>query len=257
MRTGLAIAAAAALLVGCSGPSDSPTPTVPATATTEPAATAATTRPVSPSLNATPSSTPIIDAAGLAQADGASASQLATYTAVYDELGTHCSNPRNIAFTLSTAVSVLNDGGAKTSNLRFMQGLIQMLGTSRGVECDSAIVDYQTRVYESASGQPTPQPPLPVTHAPVGPSLPPSGCTGFTWPQPIPRDLIGTSAKQAIDDALLCFTVAAIAPDGHDIMTDPANDLTPWVIISVRPASGTPVGGHDVITIHVAPRAAG
>jgi len=258
MRTGLAIAAVAAFLVGCGGPSDSPAPTVPATATTaatEPAATTATTRPVSPPLNATPSSTPIMDAAGLAQADGAPASQLATYTAVYDELGTHCSNPRNIAFTLSTAVSVLNGEGAKTSNLRFMQGLIQMLNTSRGVECDSAILAYQTRVHESASAQPTPQTPLPVTHAPAGPSLPPSGCTGLTWPQPIPRDLIGASAKQAMTDALVCFTVAAIAPDGHDIGTDPANDLTPWIITTVRPASGTPVGRDDVITIHVAPRA--
>lgn len=82
--------------------------------------------------------------------------------------------------------------------------------------------------------------------------MPPSGCTGLTWPQPIPRDLIGTSAKEAITDALLCFTVAAIAPDGHDIMNDRANDLTPWVVTSVRPASGTPVGRDDVITIHVA-----
>jgi len=227
---------------------------VPATATTEPAAT---TRPVSPSSNATPSSTPIIDAAGLAQADGAPVSQLATYAAVYDEFRSHCSNPQDIAFTLSTAVMVLNDQGAKTSNLRFMQGLIPLLGTSHGVECSSAIVAYQSRVYESASGQPTPLTPLPVTHAPSGASLPASGCTGLTWPQPIPRDLIGASAKQAIDDALLCFTVAAIAPDGHDIMTDPANDLTPWVITSVNPAPGTPVGEHDVITIHVAPRAAG
>jgi len=255
MRTGLAIAALAASLVGCSGPGDSPAPTVPAAATTEPAATTATTRPVSPPLNATPTSTPIMDAAGLAQADGASSSQLATYTAVYDELGTHCSNPLYIAFTLSTAVSVLNGEGAKTSNLRFMQGLIQMLGSSRGVDCSSAIVAYQTRVYESASGQPTPQTPLPITHAPAGPSLPPSGCTGLTWPQPIPRDLIGASAKQAMTDALVCFTVAATAPDGHDIGTDPANDLTPWVITTVRPASGTPVGRDDVITIHVALKA--
>jgi len=207
-------------------------------------------------LNATPSSTPIIDAAGLARADGVPASQLATYAAVYDEFRSHCSNPQDIAFTLSTAVMVLNDQGAKTSNLRFMQGLIPLLGTSHGVECSSAILSYQTRV-ASPAGRPIPQTPLPLTHAPSGPSLPPSGCTGLTWPQPIPRDLIGAGAKQAIDDALLCFTVAAIAPDGHDIMTDPANDLTPWVIISVRPASGTPVGGHDVITIHVAPRAAG
>ncbi len=96
MRTGLAIAAAAALLVGCSGPSD-PTPRVPATATVEPAAPTATTRPVSPpSLNATPSSTPIIDAAGLARADGAPASQLATYAAVYDEFRSHCSNLRTL-----------------------------------------------------------------------------------------------------------------------------------------------------------------
>ena len=151
---------------------------------------------------------------------------------------------------------VLNDQGAKTSNLRFMRGLIQMLGTSRGVECSSAIVDYQTRVYESAVGRPIPTP-LPLTHAPSGPSLPASGCTGLTWPQPIPRDLIGAGAEQAIDDALLCFTVEAIAPDGHDIMTDPANDLTPWVITSVNPAPGTPVGEHDVITIHVALRAEG
>ncbi len=195
-------------------------------------------------------STPIIDAAGLAQADGAPASQVATYTAVYDELGTHCSNPRNIAFTLSTAVSVLNGEGAKTSNLRFMQGLIRAVGWN----VSARFVAYQTRVSESASGQPTPLTPLPVTHAPAGPSLPPSGCTGLTWPQPIPRDLIGASAKEAMTDALLCFTVAAIAPDGHDIMTDPANDLTPWVITSVRPASGTPVGEHDVITIHVCPQ---
>jgi len=267
MRTGLAIVAAAALLVGCSGPSDSPTPNVHATATTEPTVPAAVTttpvvtttpaRPASPppSPNATPSSTPTIDAAGLAQADGASASQLATYTAVYDELGTHCSNPLYIAFTLSTAVSVLNGEGAKTSNLRFMQGLIQMLGSSRGVDCSSAILDYQIRVYESLSGQPTPQTPLPITHAPAGPSLPPSGCTGLTWPQPIPKDLIGASAKQAMTDALVCFTVAATAPDGHDIGTDRANDLTPWVITSVRPASGTLVGESDVITIHVALKA--
>jgi len=176
MRTGLAIVAAAALLVGCSGPGDSPTPTVPATATTTAAATTTSAQPASPSPNATPSSTPTIDAAGHPQS-------------------------------------------------------------------------------QSATGQPTPQPPLPVNHAPVGPSVPPSGCTGLTWPQPIPRDLIGASAKEVITDALLCFTVAAIAPDGHDIMTDRANDLTPWVVTSVRPASGTPVGRDDVITIHVALKA--
>jgi hypothetical protein len=59
--------------------------------------------------------------------------------------------------------------------------------------------------------------------------------------------------------ALICFDdVRAIAPDGHDVMND-KNDIMNggtnmlWRIAAITPASGTPVGKADQVTLRLDP----
>ncbi len=77
-----------------------------------------------------------------------------------------------------------------------------------------------------------------------------TACNSVKWPQRVP-DVVGANASDALTGALLCFNVtAAIAPDGHDILTDPANSAYKWKIASVSPARGT-VSESEAITLRV------
>ncbi|MFC0438744.1 hypothetical protein [Kutzneria buriramensis] len=202
------------------------------------------------STTTSPPSTAATDATGLRDADRAPASDQSTYSTLYGQITSHCADGQAIAFSISTAVTVLNKSGAQTTNLAFMRGLLQQLGTATKVSCTDAIVSYQSQLHSSLGTTPS-TPSVLLTTVPVGPSLPPSGCTGLKWPQPVPAGLVGANLSDA-SNALMCFTVSAIAPDGHDVMNDPANQAGQWVVTSVNPPAGTAVAANTTITMHVA-----
>lgn len=62
------------------------------------------------------------------------------------------------------------------------------------------------------------------------------------WPMPLPPT-VGWSINHLSNDSILqCFdNVVAIAPDGHDVMNDPARDAYMWKVTTMTPQSGTMV----------------
>jgi hypothetical protein len=56
------------------------------------------------------------------------------------------------------------------------------------------------------------------------------------------------------DPVLICLNVAAVtAPDGHDVMNDPASQAYSWRITSMSPPPGTPVAETQPSTLTVVP----
>jgi hypothetical protein len=79
-------------------------------------------------------------------------------------------------------------------------------------------------------------------------------CAAQSWPRPLPP-VTGLDLTQADDGALTCFhRLRALAPDGHDVMTDqgPAASAA-WTINAMNPPAGTRVGPSDTITLSLAP----
>ncbi|MGV9427085.1 hypothetical protein ACWDO7_22715 [Streptomyces sp. NPDC003656] len=73
-------------------------------------------------------------------------------------------------------------------------------------------------------------------------------CRAQHWPQPMP-DVKG---KDPLTKSLDCFDhIRAIAPDGHDVMDDPANTAYTWKIVSSTPAAGAQVRLSTPITLKV------
>ncbi|MFE9404960.1 hypothetical protein ACFYNY_25005 [Streptomyces sp. NPDC006530] len=90
--------------------------------------------------------------------------------------------------------------------------------------------------------------PEPVPAKTVGVASPGTACTGKKWPQSVPP-VMGTPLADAIDGPLLCFNItAAVAPDGHDALQDPAND-TDWIVTGTKPAAGTNVTEDQPVTL--------
>jgi hypothetical protein len=210
-----------------------------------------TSAPSTPAATSDAASSALIDASGLLRADQAPASEAGAYTSIYDDITSHCADGQDIAFSINVAVSTLNQEGGHTTNLAFMRGLAPLLGTSTNVGCIEAIGAYETDL-DPTLGTPSPPVSIPLTTIPAGPVLPPSGCNGLSWPQAVPVRLVGANLSDAAN-ALGCFTFTAIAPDGHNVLNDPANQVGNWAVTSVSPAVGTPVGKDTNVTLHVVP----
>jgi hypothetical protein len=79
-------------------------------------------------------------------------------------------------------------------------------------------------------------------------------CAVQSWPRPLPA-VTGLDLTQAADGALTCFDrLRALAPDGHDVMTDHGRAASAgWTITAMTPPAGTRVGHSDTITLSLAP----
>ncbi|MEV6191949.1 hypothetical protein AB0M19_06065 [Streptomyces sp. NPDC051920] len=79
-------------------------------------------------------------------------------------------------------------------------------------------------------------------------------CRAQDWPQAMP-DVVGQPFEPFGRD-LMCFdNMEAVAPDGHDVMTDPASGLGVWTVTSSTPKPGAKVRITTPITLEL--RAAG
>ena len=78
-------------------------------------------------------------------------------------------------------------------------------------------------------------------------------CTALSWPQPLPN-AVGRQLGEIVNDdsVWICLNIAAIAPDGHDVMDDNSGFTQSWRITNQSPQSGTPVAENQTITLNVA-----
>jgi hypothetical protein len=69
----------------------------------------------------------------------------------------------------------------------------------------------------------------------------------------LPRDLVGKSLAEVSVGELLCFNLvkAQAQKDGHNVLGDPADAASSWVIVTSRPAPGTPVQAGTPISLVV------
>ncbi|WP_339133690.1 hypothetical protein WJM95_30900 [Streptomyces sp. f51] len=75
-------------------------------------------------------------------------------------------------------------------------------------------------------------------------------CQAQDWPQPMP-DIEGQPFDPLGKD-LKCFgNIQAVAPDGHDVMTDPGGGLGAWTVVSSTPAPGAKVRITTPITLEL------
>ncbi|MEU9149192.1 hypothetical protein AB0D59_01230 [Streptomyces sp. NPDC048417] len=73
-------------------------------------------------------------------------------------------------------------------------------------------------------------------------------CRAEHWPQPMP-DVRGKHFDP-LDKDLQCFdNVKAIAPDGHDVMNDSADQTQSWTVTASKPATGVKVTTATPITL--------
>ncbi|MGW3917242.1 PASTA domain-containing protein [Streptomyces sp. NPDC005070] len=75
-------------------------------------------------------------------------------------------------------------------------------------------------------------------------------CRAQEWPQPMP-DVQGQPFDPLGKD-LMCFdNIEAMAPDGHDVMTDPGSGLGAWTVVSSSPGPGAKVRITTPITLEL------
>ncbi|MFD5521803.1 hypothetical protein [Streptomyces sp. NPDC127066] len=75
-------------------------------------------------------------------------------------------------------------------------------------------------------------------------------CRAQEWPQPLP-DVEGRPFDPFGKD-LVCFdNIEAVAPDGHDVMTDPGSGLGAWTVVSSTPGPGAKVRIATPITLEL------
>lgn len=75
-------------------------------------------------------------------------------------------------------------------------------------------------------------------------------CRAQDWPQPMP-DVQGEPFDPLGKD-LKCFdNIQAVAPDGHDVMSDPGSGLGAWTVVSSTPGPGDKVGINTPITLEL------
>ncbi|MEU9245855.1 hypothetical protein [Streptomyces sp. NPDC048385] len=73
-------------------------------------------------------------------------------------------------------------------------------------------------------------------------------CRAEHWPQPMP-DVRGKHFDPLGKD-LQCFdSIKALAPDGHDVMNDSADQTQSWTVASSKPATGVKVSMATPITL--------
>jgi len=75
-------------------------------------------------------------------------------------------------------------------------------------------------------------------------------CKARQWPLPVPN-VVGSGLGDAMTQDMICFDLTGVSgPDGIDVLN--LSPSLPWKIVAVTPATGTPVGLDDPITIRVA-----
>jgi hypothetical protein len=76
-------------------------------------------------------------------------------------------------------------------------------------------------------------------------------CTAKEWPQPLPN-AVGRQLEVVNDDSFwICLNIAAIAPDGHDVLDDNSGYTQSWRITGQSPAEGTLVAENETVTFQV------
>lgn len=94
--------------------------------------------------------------------------------------------------------------------------------------------------------------PRPAVTGAAGPKTVQQLCDAQTWPRPVPN-VVGRLLYQAKDGALECYQLKSVAPDGHDPLNHPARPAEKtYRIVAVSPATGTPVGRSDAVTVELA-----
>lgn len=120
---------------------------------------------------------------------------------------------------------------------RFVAGLLAISGATSACQTDNSATQPSAPPGTVGKGAPTTSEQL---------------CNAQAWPRPLPQ-VVGLVFSQATSGALICFdNVAAMAPDGHNVMSD-RGPTGPWRITATSPASGTPVGRADQVTLQLAP----
>jgi hypothetical protein len=78
-------------------------------------------------------------------------------------------------------------------------------------------------------------------------------CSGQHWPVRLPRDLVGKTLAEVSVGELLCFNLvnAQAQNDRHNVLADPADAASGWIIVASRPAPGTAVGAGTPISLVV------
>src|ERR1700758_113958 len=64
-------------------------------------------------------------------------------------------------------------------------------------------------------------------------------CTALSWPQPLPN-AVGRQLEEIVNDDSfwICLNIAAIAPDGHDVMDDNSGSRSHGESQTKSPQSG-------------------
>jgi hypothetical protein len=76
-------------------------------------------------------------------------------------------------------------------------------------------------------------------------------CDAMKWPMPLPPT-VGWPLDHIDGDSILeCLDFSATAPDGHDVMNDPARDAHTWRITGMSPPAGTLVARTQTINVTV------
>jgi hypothetical protein len=73
-------------------------------------------------------------------------------------------------------------------------------------------------------------------------------CRALHWPQRMPD--VSNQELDPLSKQLRCFdNLNALAPDGHDVMDDPANEAHRWTVATSRPGADTQVYRTTPITL--------
>src|ERR1700761_1822710 len=77
-------------------------------------------------------------------------------------------------------------------------------------------------------------------------------CTAKEWPQPLPN-AVGSQLEDIVNDDSfwICLNIAAIAPNGHDVLDDNSGYTQSWRITGQSPEAGTLVAENEAITFEV------
>ena len=78
-------------------------------------------------------------------------------------------------------------------------------------------------------------------------------CSSHRWPARLPSDLVGKNLAEVSVGELLCFNLVTVRAqhDGHNVLADPAEAASGWVIVATRPAPGTLVQAGTAISLVV------
>jgi hypothetical protein len=77
-------------------------------------------------------------------------------------------------------------------------------------------------------------------------------CTANEWPQPL-LNAVGRQLDDIVNDDSfwICLNVAAIAPDGRNVIDDNTGFTQSWRIIGQSPEPGTLVAENETVTLQV------